>query len=310
MGANATAGTGRPLVLRVAGRAGRVVAGAAGLAVRAVTDVPLRPDGVSLGHDGVSPGPGGVGRGPRPGHRERTPDGWEAPPAPPTADGHRETAAVVRLAAARLGEAALGLAAVTTRRALDVASAVALPVEAAATIAVRAGTAVAGQSRLAGRIDRLARIGRVEQRRNEREAALLLRSAWQRSVARAVAATDVDAVLDQLDLNAVVARVDLDALMAQVDLNAVVARLDVDAVVSRVDLDALIVRLDIPVLVEQVLDDIDLGRIVRESSTGMAAETVDAVRSRSAGADRAINGFVDRVVLRRPPRDGPGPAPP
>ncbi|TDC48563.1 hypothetical protein E1212_20885 [Jiangella ureilytica] len=286
MGGNGTAGTGRPLVLRAAGRAGRVVAGAAGLALRAATDVPTRLGG-----------------------HHRTPDGWDAPPAPPAPGGHDETAAVVRLAAARLGEAALGLAAVTSRRALDVAAAAALPVEAAATIAVRAGTAVAGRSRLAGRIDRLARVGRVEQRRNEREAALLLRSAWQRSVARAVAATDVDAVLDRIDLDAVVAKVDLDALVAQVDLDAVVARLDVDAVVGRVDLDALIARLDIPVLVEQVLDDVDLGRIVRESSTGMAAETVDAVRSRSAGADRAINGFVDRVVLRRPPRDGSVPAP-
>ncbi|RIQ24452.1 hypothetical protein [Jiangella rhizosphaerae] len=267
MGANGTVGGDRPLVLRAAGRTGRLIAGAAGLAIRAVTDVP------------------------QPGHRDRTPDGWGAPPPPPEPGGPARTAPVVRLTAARLGEATLGLAAVTTRRALDVAAAAAMPVEAAATIVVRAGTAVAGRSRLAGRVDRLARIGRAEQRRNEREAALLLRRAWRQSVASAVAAADVDAVI------------------RRVDLDAVVRRIDVDAVVRRVDLDAVIVRLDIPVLVERVLDDIDLGRIVRESSTGAAAEAVDAVRSRSAGADRAINEFVDRVVLRRPSRDGTEPAP-
>jgi hypothetical protein len=254
---------------RTVGWAGRVVAGTAGLAVRTLRDV------AGSGPDGVSPRPDGVSLRP-----DRTPDGRTAPPPPPPA----ETIAVARLAAVRLGEAALGLAAVTVRRTLDVASAAAMPIEAAATIIVRTGTSVAGRSatagRIAGRIDRLARIGREEQRRNEREAALLLRSAWRRSVARVVAETDVDAVVGQVDL---------------------------DAVVDRIDIDAVVARLDIPTLVERVLDDIDLGRIVRESSTGMAAETVGAVRSRSAGADRAINGFVDRVVLRRPPRDGAAP---
>ncbi|TDD64283.1 hypothetical protein E1262_28715 [Jiangella aurantiaca] len=268
MGANGTAGTGRPAALRAAGRTGRVVAGAAGLAIRALTELTRTPP------DGPS-------------RARRTADGLAAPPPPP-APYSVKTTAVVRLTAARLGEAALGLATVTTRRALDVAAAAAMPVEAAATIVVRTGTSIASRNGAAGRIDRLARIGREEQRRNEREAALLLRSAWRRSIGRAVAATDVDAVLDEVDL---------------------------DAVVRRVDLDAVVVRLDIPALVERVLDDIDLGRIVRESSAGMAAETVDAVRVRSAGADRAINGFVDRVVLRRPPRDAvpaaePGRAPP
>lgn len=298
---NETAGTGRPMLLRVVGQAGRVVAGTAGLAIRALAE---RAD------DGVSPGPAGVG--PRPGGAvrvrpetngaphvgaQRTPNGLTPPPPPPgdtgepRAAGWTEDGAIIRLAAVRLGEAALGLAAVTTRKTLDVASAAAMPVEATLTVAVRVGTSVTRRSRLAKRVDRLARIGRIEQRRNEREAALLLRSAWHRTIDRVVAETDVDGVLGKIDLDAVVARVDL------------------DAVVSRVDVAAVVDRLDVPVLVERVLDDIDLGRIVRESSTGMATETVGAVRVRSAGADRAINGFVDRVILRRAPRNETTPAP-
>lgn len=260
---------------RTAGWAGRVVAGTAGLAIRALRDVTApRPDGVSLRPEGVSLRPDGVSLRP----------GGTPPPPPPPPAPDAEPAAIARLAVVRLSQAALGLAAVTTRRALDVAAAAAMPVEAAATAVVRASTSVAGRSatagRIAGRIDRLARIGREEQRRNEREAALLLRSAWRRSVAGAV---------------------------TEADLDAVIAGIDLDAVVARVDLDAVIARLDIPALVEKVLDDIDLGKIVRESSAGMATETVGAVRVRTAGADRAINGFVDRVVLRRPPRDGVAP---
>lgn len=254
----------RPATVRAAGGAVRVLAGGAGLAVRGLTTL-------------VGPVPA----------RGRTADGHVAPaPARPGA---------ARAAAVRLGEAALGLAAVTGRRTLDVAAGAALPLEAAASVAARAGGFVAGRTGLAGRVDRLARTGRTEQRRNEREAALLLRSVWRRAVARAVAETDLDAVLDEIDVD------------------AIVRRLDVDAVVQRVDLDAVVTRLRVPELVERVLDDIDLGRIVRESSAGMAAETVEAVRVRSAGADRAVNGFVDRVVLRRPPRDGaagPDRAPP
>lgn len=261
--------TRRPAAVRLAGRAGRVLAGGAGLAIRTLT-------------------PGTLGT--------RTPDGLAAPPPPPGENDHQT--AIVQVAAVRLGEAALGVAALTSRRVLDVAAGVAMPVEAAAAMVVRAGGAVAGRTGLARRIDGLARVGREEQRRNERAAALLLRSAWRRSVDRVVASTDLDAVVD--------------AVLAEVDLDAIVSGLDVDAVVARVDLNAVVDRLGVPDLVERVLDDIDLSRIVRESSAGMAAETVDAVRVRSAGADRAINGFVDRVVLRRPPRNGarvpPGPA--
>ncbi|WP_157987832.1 hypothetical protein [Jiangella endophytica] len=268
----------RPAPVRAAGRAGRVLAGGAGLAVRGLTDL-------------VKP----------PRARDWTADGRVGPPPPPA--GRGETGAIAWAAAGRLGEAALGLAALTSRRVLDVAAGVAMPMEAAASVTVRAGAFVAGRTGLAGRIDRLAGVGREQQRRNEGEAALLLRTAWRRSVARVVEETDVDAVLDEVDVNGIVRRVDVDAIVGRVDLDTAVSRVDVDEVVQRVDLDAVVTRLRVPELVERVLDDIDLGRIVRESSAGMAAETVDAVRARSADADRVINGFVDRVVLRRAPRD-------
>lgn len=277
MGRDGTDGaTRRPAAVRLAGRAGRVLAGGAGLAIRALT-------------------PGGLGTPGTPG--TRTPDGLAAPPPPPVTYDHQT--AIVQVAAVRLGEAALGMAALTSRRVLDVAAGVAMPVEAAAAMVVRAGGAVAGRTGMARRIDGLARVGREEQRRNERAAALLLRSAWRRSVDRVVTETDLDAVVE-----AVLAEVDVNGVVRRVDLDAIVSRVDVDAVVARVDLNAVVDRLGVPDLVERVLDDIDLSRIVRESSAGMAAETVDAVRVRSAGADRAINGFVDRVVLRRPPRNG------
>jgi len=95
----------------------------------------------------------------------------------------------------------------------------------------------------------------------------------------------VDLVIDQIDFGAVVAKVPVDEIVSQVDVNAIVARLDVGAIT------------------EEALDAVDITAIVRESTTGLAGETLDVVRAQAMGADGIVAAAVDRLLRRRAPRD-------
>jgi hypothetical protein len=110
---------------------------------------------------------------------------------------------------------------------------------------------------------------------------------------------DLDAIVGRIDVDAIVSRVDVDAIAGRIDLDAIAGRLDLDAIVARVDLDAIVARVDIPGLTEQVIDEVDLGEIIRESSSTMASETVDALRVQGMRADGLVNRVVDRILLRQ-----------
>jgi hypothetical protein len=120
----------------------------------------------------------------------------------------------------------------------------------------------------------------------------------------------IDAILERIDIDAIVAGVDLDAIVDRIDLDQIATRLDVDAVVARVDLDAVIDRIDLIGIVQEVLDEIDLPAIIRDSTGSMASETVRGVRMTGITADDAISRAVDRALFRRRRRaDHDGAAP-
>ncbi|HEY7485818.1 MAG TPA: hypothetical protein VH912_15235 [Streptosporangiaceae bacterium] len=131
--------------------------------------------------------------------------------------------------------------------------------------------------------------GRAELRHAEEETA---------AAVRALIRTVANAVLDQLDLDAVVARV------------------DPNLVVDRVDIDALLARVDLTARANEVLDELDISQIIRESSGGLAAESIDAFRIQSMRADGFVNRVAGRLLLRRSRPDAdqgdtaapPGPA--
>ena len=126
----------------------------------------------------------------------------------------------------------------------------------------------------------------------------------------AIAGVDLDAVVARVDIDRIVGSLDIDAIAARIDLDAIAARIDLDAVAARLDLNAVLDRIDLARVTEQVLDEVDVGHIVRESSGAMAAETVDAVRIQGMRADRFLSRIVDRVLLRPDGRDtGPVPTP-
>jgi hypothetical protein len=120
---------------------------------------------------------------------------------------------------------------------------------------------------------------------------------------------DVDRLVESIDIDAILARVDIDEIVQRVDLNAVAAGINVDAIIDRVDLDAIVSRVDVTGIAQQVIEDVDLPSIIRESSGAMAGETVQEVRLQSMGADRFVARVVDRV-LRRDRAATAGPAAP
>ena len=78
--------------------------------------------------------------------------------------------------------------------------------------------------------------------------------------------------------------------IAVVDLNAIIARLDLEAAISRVDLARLTTEL---------IAEIDLPEIIRDSTGAVASETLRGVRMQSHSGDDAIARAVARLRLRR-----------
>ncbi|MFJ8822537.1 hypothetical protein ACIREE_12205 [Streptomyces sp. NPDC102467] len=119
----------------------------------------------------------------------------------------------------------------------------------------------------------------------------------------------VAAVLDRIDLDAVVSRVDVNRIADRVDVERIAARVaqdrvNVNRIAERVDVDAVIARIDLVGLTRDVLREIDLGRIVRDTGGGMTVETVDAIRLLGQRGDRSVNRLADRLLGRTgPPPD-------
>jgi hypothetical protein len=220
-----------------------------------------------------------------------------------------------------LTAAAFGLAMEAQRRSLDAAVAVADRLRSPLRVLVHPAAAFARGTVAVARhhldLDGWAALGLAEQRRT-RELAARAVGALVAAVAatvleeidldQVVARVDLDRIVQRIDLDRIVQRIDLDAVAARIDLDRIVERVDVDAVASRIDLDAIVARvdvaavvarLDLPGLTEQVIEEVDLGEIIRESSSTMASETVDALRVQGMRADGLVSRVVDRILLRQ-----------
>jgi hypothetical protein len=109
---------------------------------------------------------------------------------------------------------------------------------------------------------------------------------------------DLEAIIGRIDLDRVVARVDVGAIVDRLDLDAIAARIDPDAIVARVDLDAAVRRVDAVRLAREVIEELDMLALIRESTEGVTTEAVDDLRYGAVGADRAIARVVDRIFRR------------
>ena len=90
-------------------------------------------------------------------------------------------------------------------------------------------------------------------------------------------------------------------VIEQIDLTALVRdSVDIDAIVTDVDIEAIIARIDLIGLADQIIDGVDLPSIIRESTGTVTAEVMTDVRTQTARADDMISGFVDRMLGREP----------
>jgi hypothetical protein len=228
-----------------------------------------------------------------------------------------------------LAAAAFGLAVEAQRRSLGAVAAVAgrigwpLRVLARPAMAVTRGSVAVARHHLD--LDGWAARGLAEQRRAQEAAVRAVRALMAALVAAVLneidldqvvarvnldrivdrinlnqiaARIDLDEIVDRVDIDAIAERIDLDAIVRRIDLDAIVGRIDLDAIVARVDIDAILARVDLPGLTEQVIDEVDLGEIIRESSSTMATETVDALRVQGMRVDGLVSRIVDRVLQR------------
>jgi hypothetical protein len=211
-----------------------------------------------------------------------------------------------------LAAAAFGLAVEAQRRSLDAAVAVVTRFGSPLRILGRPAVGFARGSVAVARhhldLDGWAARGLAEQRRAQEVATRAVRALTAALVAavleevdldRVVARVDLNQVVAQVDLNQIASRIDLDEVVDRIDIDAIASRIDLDAIVARVDIDAILARVDLAALTEQVIDEVDLGEIIRESSSTMASETVDALRVQGMRVDGLVSQIVDRILLRQ-----------
>ena len=217
--------------------------------------------------------------------------------------------------------AALGVAVEAQRRSLDAAVAVVARFGRPLAVLARPGVAFARGSVAVARhhlnLDGWAARGLAEQRRAQEVVTRAVRAVIAALAAavldaidpdQVVARVDLDRIIGRVDPNQIAARIDLNRIVERIDVDAIAARIDLDAIVARVDIDAIVARIDLPGLTEQVIEEVDLGELIRESSSTMASETVDALRVQGMRADGLVNRVVDRILLRQGQRQtGPPP---
>lgn len=117
-------------------------------------------------------------------------------------------------------------------------------------------------------------------------------------IERIIDRVDVDAIAARVDIAPILDRVDVDDVAARVDVERIIDRVDVNAIAAKVDVDAVIGRVDLVGLSNQVIDGVDLPRIIRESTSTMSTEAVRGARSQGMAADDAVEGFVGRLFGR------------
>lgn len=101
----------------------------------------------------------------------------------------------------------------------------------------------------------------------------------------------VDTTLDQIDITSLV--------LERIDMERILASVDVNELAAKVDLEAMIDRLDLAKIAEEVIDELDVGELIRDSTGSMATETVEGIRVQGMNADLFVSRLVDRAFGRR-----------
>lgn len=219
-----------------------------------------------------------------------------------SAERHREPTLLREMA-----RAATGMALVAEERAVTVAEAMELGAQRAVEVGSQmpiVRDALVGFSSFLGRWSARADL---EQARRRAETTDFLARMIPAVVDAMIERIDIGAVVQRVPLAEILGAVDIDALLGQVDLNQVLEHVDVDALIQRVDVDGLMTRVDVAALLDridlssivgEVLDEVDIGSIVRESTGSITGDAVDGARVTAMRVDTFVGRVADRVLLR------------
>ncbi len=108
----------------------------------------------------------------------------------------------------------------------------------------------------------------------------------------------VDAVFERVDFTALAVRLPVAEIVAALDVNAILEVVDVNTILRHVDVDALLARIDLGPIVAEVLTEVDVGGIVRESTGSITNDAVDGARLTAMRLDGFVARIADRILLR------------
>ena len=224
---------------------------------------------------------------------------------------------VVRLVPGAL----MGAGLVVQRRMLDVSATVERGLAQVAGTLARAPVVGAPVRATEGYLERWSDFGEVEQARNRALVAEFVRRLAPELATAVIAQLDMDSLMGQLPVDAIIARVDIDALLDRVDVENIIERVDVDKIVERVDVERIIERVDVNAIVgrvdvqgimakvdiapmaQEIIAEVDIGAIVRESTGSITGDAVDGGRVTAMRIDGFVDRVTDRILFRRKARN-------
>jgi hypothetical protein len=214
----------------------------------------------------------------------------EAPPGDEVA-----APGVVRLVPGAL----LGAGLVAQRRMLDISAQVEKGVAQVAGAIARTPVVGAPVRATEQYLGRWSDVGEVEQARNRALVAEFVRRLAPELATAVINQLDMATLTEQLPIDAIVASVDIDSLLDRVDVEGIIDRVDVDQIVARVDVQQIMGRVDIAPMAGEIMEVVDIGAIVRQSTGSITGDAIDGGRVTAMRLDGFVDRVVDRILLRR-----------
>ncbi|HEY3722541.1 MAG TPA: hypothetical protein VGN59_04175 [Acidimicrobiia bacterium] len=217
--------------------------------------------------------------------------------------------------------ALMGAGLVAQRRMLDVSARVERGLAGVAASLARAPIVGGPVRATEGYLERWSDAGEVEQARNRalvtefvRRLAPELATAvvaqldmnslmGQLPIDAVVATVDIDALLDRVNVEGIIDRVDVEKIIDRVDVEKIIDRVDVNAIVGRVDVQGIMGRVDIAPMAQEIIAEVDIGAIVRQSTGSITGDAVDGGRVTAMRLDGFVDRVTDRILLRRKTRN-------
>jgi hypothetical protein len=114
---------------------------------------------------------------------------------------------------------------------------------------------------------------------------------------------DVEKIIDRVDVEKIIDRVDVEKIIDRVDVDKIIERVDINGIVGRVDMQGIMGKIDIAPMAQEIIAEVDIGAIVRQSTGSITGDAVDGGRVTAMRLDSFVDRVTDRILFRRKPRN-------